>query len=780
ILLTVFVVSFAWLAFILFGSSTAATTTATAAATTTATTATNPSSFSSSSSSPSPSVFSSLPASLRAMFILLTTANNPNVWLPELNASRLSFLFFASYLALGLFWMNLVLSVIYSSYSSQMAVWERKQVTAREACLREAFTLLDDRRQGWVPARTITQLLLAMEPFKSHPRGASHISALFLRLDTRGDLRIWADEFQGLCEALGQQAREMAGRGVEERGGKRVSAVASAPNFRALACGGECGRGSQRNFQHPGSSSSVTSSAAAAAAASAAPHPSLDALPACASHHIASAAPTCPLPPLFQAYGLQEVESVADGFDECHRHYEQHWLCGRHKPCWHYGTRNHGDHHGRYYEHENANPRGYQQLVSPPFTPPSPQSPSRTVQLPQAQQTFLQSASLRSPFRSRSFSSAAQPLSSSTSLLQALLPSHPRPMPLALIPSPPSPSSPSQALSSTPPSPAPPSPAPPSPPAAAAAAAAAAAVASRASHGAVFHQGLLQQQRWSSRAEKLGLVVTLLLVAEANMCLTGINPALLVPVQVLAAVAWIIPSAAEWKHGWDGWEGWHPLRLLLLAPPPAETSLPWPRVTPCESTQKAPPPGFPGCVPLKHLDQAGFRTPLTLYPGCKPLCSSAASPSFHSPTTSLASTSSSPPSPPSSPPSSPSSPSFSQPSPSSLSPVPTSSGASYPRTTRSYNAQSTSIPASCHSISTTFPASMAVSFNLCIVNNWYVIMDGVAAVLPPGQQWRATVFFASFYVVIVVFVLNVVVAFILEAFVKELRQQKQQQLQQQQ
>ncbi|CAI7807452.1 unnamed protein product [Closterium sp. NIES-53] len=139
ILLTVFVVSFAWLAYIIFGSPLQETTTSTAAATVATTIAIHPNSLISTSSfsassfpppsspppsppppPPSPSAFSSLSASLRAMFILLTTANNPNVWLPELNASRLSFLFFASYLALGLFFMNLVLSVIYSSYSSQV------------------------------------------------------------------------------------------------------------------------------------------------------------------------------------------------------------------------------------------------------------------------------------------------------------------------------------------------------------------------------------------------------------------------------------------------------------------------------------------------------------------------------------------------------------------------------------------------------------------------------------------------------------------------------------
>lgn len=61
-----------------------------------------------------------------------------------------------------------------------------------------------------------------------------------------------------------------------------------------------------------------------------------------------------------------------------------------------------------------------------------------------------------------------------------------------------------------------------------------------------------------------------------------------------------------------------------------------------------------------------------------------------------------------------------------------------------------------------YASAMVTSFNLCIVNNWYVIMDAYALVT--GTAW-SRVFFVTFWAVAVAFTLNVVVAFFVEAFV---------------
>jgi two pore calcium channel protein len=59
--------------------------------------------------------------SLLNLFVLLTTANNPNVWAGAYTADRRAFFFFFTYLVVGLFFlMNLVFTVIYSNYKAQV------------------------------------------------------------------------------------------------------------------------------------------------------------------------------------------------------------------------------------------------------------------------------------------------------------------------------------------------------------------------------------------------------------------------------------------------------------------------------------------------------------------------------------------------------------------------------------------------------------------------------------------------------------------------------------
>jgi len=59
-----------------------------------------------------------------------------------------------------------------------------------------------------------------------------------------------------------------------------------------------------------------------------------------------------------------------------------------------------------------------------------------------------------------------------------------------------------------------------------------------------------------------------------------------------------------------------------------------------------------------------------------------------------------------------------------------------------------------------YASAMVVLFELLVVNKWYVIMDGVVAAT--SKIFR--LYFISFYAIAVVMVLNLVVAFILEAF----------------
>ena len=55
-------------------------------------------------------------------------------------------------------------------------------------------------------------------------------------------------------------------------------------------------------------------------------------------------------------------------------------------------------------------------------------------------------------------------------------------------------------------------------------------------------------------------------------------------------------------------------------------------------------------------------------------------------------------------------------------------------------------------------------FCILVVNNWFVVVDGFAAV---ASRDVARVYFLSFYVIGVLLFLNIVVAFILDAFLSE-------------
>ncbi|KAG9142763.1 hypothetical protein Leryth_005509 [Lithospermum erythrorhizon] len=65
-------------------------------------------------------VFTSYGTTLYEMFVLFTTSNNPDVWIPAYKVSRWYCLFFVLYMLLGVYFVtNLILAVVYDSFKSQ-------------------------------------------------------------------------------------------------------------------------------------------------------------------------------------------------------------------------------------------------------------------------------------------------------------------------------------------------------------------------------------------------------------------------------------------------------------------------------------------------------------------------------------------------------------------------------------------------------------------------------------------------------------------------------------
>ncbi|EPS71686.1 hypothetical protein M569_03071, partial [Genlisea aurea] len=91
------------------------------------------------------SVFTSYGTTLYQMFVLFTTSNNPDVWIPAYKSSRWSCLFFILYALLGIYFVtNLILAVVYDSFKGELVKQVAEKDRRRTRILKRAFCLIDD------------------------------------------------------------------------------------------------------------------------------------------------------------------------------------------------------------------------------------------------------------------------------------------------------------------------------------------------------------------------------------------------------------------------------------------------------------------------------------------------------------------------------------------------------------------------------------------------------------------------------------------------------------
>ncbi|CAI0549730.1 unnamed protein product [Linum tenue] len=89
-------------------------------------------------------VFTSYAITLYQMFVLFTTSNNPDVWIPAYKASRWYALFFVLYVLLGVYFVtNLILAVVYDSFKNQLVKQVAEADNMRKRTLMKAFSLID-------------------------------------------------------------------------------------------------------------------------------------------------------------------------------------------------------------------------------------------------------------------------------------------------------------------------------------------------------------------------------------------------------------------------------------------------------------------------------------------------------------------------------------------------------------------------------------------------------------------------------------------------------------
>ncbi|KAL0288721.1 UNVERIFIED_CONTAM: Two pore calcium channel protein 1A, partial [Sesamum angustifolium] len=96
-------------------------------------------------------IFTSYGATLYQMFILFTTSNNPDVWIPAYKASRWYCLFFVLYVLVGVYFVtNLILAVVYDSFKSELVKQVAEKDRTRTRILKKAFNLIDNNNLGYL------------------------------------------------------------------------------------------------------------------------------------------------------------------------------------------------------------------------------------------------------------------------------------------------------------------------------------------------------------------------------------------------------------------------------------------------------------------------------------------------------------------------------------------------------------------------------------------------------------------------------------------------------
>ncbi|KAK8605735.1 hypothetical protein V6N13_102508 [Hibiscus sabdariffa] len=150
-------------------------------------------------------VFTSYGTTLYQMFVLFTTSNNPDVWIPAYKASRWYSLFFVLYVLIGVYFVtNLILAVVYDSFKGELAKQVSEMDRNRRNILCKAFDLIDDHNVGFLNKEQCIHLFEELNKYRTLPKiSREEFELIFDELDDSHDFKINLDEFTDLCNAIG-------------------------------------------------------------------------------------------------------------------------------------------------------------------------------------------------------------------------------------------------------------------------------------------------------------------------------------------------------------------------------------------------------------------------------------------------------------------------------------------------------------------------------------------------------------------------------------------------
>ena len=146
-----------------------------------------------------PNYFEDLKRSFISLFVLLTTANYPDVMMASYHKHSASTIFFISYLSINLYFlMNLMLAVVYDAFTTTMKVKFRRLYLHKRKAAQHAFGLLVTKEK---PDQVSFQHFEGL--IKQHKPSASQTEAylMFKVLNNSGSGYLKIEEFYGIYDA---------------------------------------------------------------------------------------------------------------------------------------------------------------------------------------------------------------------------------------------------------------------------------------------------------------------------------------------------------------------------------------------------------------------------------------------------------------------------------------------------------------------------------------------------------------------------------------------------
>ncbi|KAF0310153.1 Two pore calcium channel protein 1 [Amphibalanus amphitrite] len=151
--------------------------------------------------------FSTYQDSVFDLYVLVTTANSPDVMMPALNASPPMFLFFVVFVLISLYlFMNVILAVIYNSYRKHLKKDVQTAVAARRLLMSRAFSLLG--RGGAVLRDDYVRVMAVLRP----EHGTQLVDILWRVLDPHGDGMLGERDLYQLADLLNVRVTEVKDR----------------------------------------------------------------------------------------------------------------------------------------------------------------------------------------------------------------------------------------------------------------------------------------------------------------------------------------------------------------------------------------------------------------------------------------------------------------------------------------------------------------------------------------------------------------------------------------